>query len=92
MQLDASDIVEDTMEQRTVLHLQFEIERLEREIEHKNEVISMMADSRDAYVRAFNRLEAAITHHKRDEGFPDVHDESLYVARARILSALHNAR
>jgi hypothetical protein len=47
-----------------------------------------LATERDRWIRAFNRLEAAISHHKRDEGFPDVHDEALYHARDRILSDL----
>lgn len=36
--------MDEVMEQRTILHLQFEIERLERELQHKNEVISQQAD------------------------------------------------
>ena len=40
---------------------------------------------RDHWIRLFNRLEAAISHHKRDSGFADANDESLWYARDRIL-------
>lgn len=42
---------------------------------------------RDRYVRLFNRLDAAISHHKAAERFPDDHDEALWAARDRILRA-----
>jgi hypothetical protein len=41
---------------------------------------------RDRWIRLFNRLEAAVTHHKRDTaGFASNADDSLYAARDRIL-------
>ncbi len=43
---------------------------------------------RDRWVRLFNRLDAAVTHHQkatREQGFTEVHDDALYAARARIL-------
>ena len=42
-------------------------------------------EQRDHWIRLFNRLEAAISHHKRDSGFADANDESLWYARDRIL-------
>lgn len=43
---------------------------------------------RDRLQRLFNRLEGAISHHKRDceaNDVPDTHDEALWSARDRIL-------
>lgn len=41
---------------------------------------------RDEWIQRFNRLEAAIAHHKRDTaGFESTADDSLYAARDRIL-------
>jgi hypothetical protein len=41
---------------------------------------------RDAWVRRFNRLDVAITHHKNaTDGCRDTHDEALYAARDRVL-------
>jgi hypothetical protein len=40
---------------------------------------------RDKWVRLFNRLDAAISHHKRDNQFADLEDEALWNARDRIL-------
>ncbi len=43
---------------------------------------------RDHWMRLFNRLDAAITHHKRDcekNDVPDTHDEALWAARDRVL-------
>jgi hypothetical protein len=43
-------------------------------------------DERDHWIRLFNRLEAAVTHHKRAQGdLPTDADEALYVARDKIL-------
>jgi 1,2-phenylacetyl-CoA epoxidase PaaB subunit len=41
---------------------------------------------RDRWVRLFNRLEAAVSHHKKASArrFVDDHDEALYAARDRI--------
>jgi hypothetical protein len=47
-------------------------------------VESLTAD-RDKWIRAFNRLEAAISHHKRDNDFADLEDEALWHARDKIL-------
>lgn len=45
------------------------------------------ADERDAWIRLFNRLEAAIQHHKHaTAGFATDADESLYAATDRIVS------
>lgn len=47
-------------------------------------------DERDHWKRMFNRLDAAITHHKRDAekyDVPEIHDEALWAARDRILQA-----
>ena len=49
---------------------------------------SAMSDERDHWIRLFNRLDAAINHHKRDtEAAWDVTeaDEALYAAQQRIL-------
>lgn len=40
---------------------------------------------RDHWIRLFNRLEAAVSHHRKADRFKDDHDEALYAARARIL-------
>jgi hypothetical protein len=45
-------------------------------------------DERDSIQRLFNRLDAAVSHHKRDQGdtaFCSDADERLYAARERIL-------
>lgn len=45
------------------------------------------ADERDAWIRLFNRLEAAIQHHKHaTAGFATDADESLYAATDRIVN------
>lgn len=47
-----------------------------------------LLDARDHWMRMFNRLDAAITHHKRDceaNDVPDTHDEALWAARDRVL-------
>lgn len=40
---------------------------------------------RDHWIRLFNRLESAVSHHQRDCQFADLEDESLWAARARIM-------
>lgn len=42
---------------------------------------------RDRWIRLFNRLDGAITHHERDktDGFMDEIDEALYAARKKVL-------
>lgn len=40
---------------------------------------------RDHWIRMFNRLEVAISHHKRDCEFTDGEDDRLWAARDRIL-------
>ena len=52
--------------------------------------LEQMADvraERDRWIRLFNRLEAAITHHKKAKSamFVDEVDEALYAARDRVL-------
>ncbi len=43
-------------------------------------------NERDRWIRLFNRLEAAVSHHKRATGeFATDADEALYAARDRIL-------
>lgn len=44
---------------------------------------------RDEARRLFNRMDAAISHHRREAErlFVDVHDEALYTARDRVLRA-----
>ncbi len=44
-------------------------------------------DERDRWIRLFNRLEAAVSHHKKDKStvFVDEVDEALYAARDHIL-------
>jgi len=42
-------------------------------------------NQRDRWIRLFNRLEAAISHHQQADRFKDDHDEALYAARERIL-------
>jgi len=51
-------------------------------------LLDQRTDERDRLQRLFNRLEAAITHHKRDceaSDIPDTHDEALWAARDRVL-------
>lgn len=51
-----------------------------------DERLTAEQDDRDHWIRVFNRLEAAISHHKRDTaGFATDADEALYAARDRIL-------
>lgn len=46
-------------------------------------------EDRDRYIRAFNRLEAAVSHHAAaTEHFREVHDEGLYHARGKVLASL----
>jgi hypothetical protein len=40
---------------------------------------------RDHWIRQFNRLDAAITHHRAADRFKDDHDDALYAARDRVL-------
>lgn len=48
--------------------------------------VATARNDRDRWVRLFNRLEAAVSHHKRDTaGFATDADERLYAARERIL-------
>lgn len=48
--------------------------------------LERMRDERDRWIRLFNRLEGAVSHHKKASGdFPQAHDEALYKARAQIL-------
>lgn len=42
-------------------------------------------DERDHWIRLFNRLDAAISHHRKSPHFKDRHDEALYAAADRIL-------
>jgi hypothetical protein len=44
---------------------------------------------RNAWIKSWNRLEAAVSHHKKDKSamFVDEIDEALYAARARIVRA-----
>ena len=45
-----------------------------------------MRDQRDHYIRLFNRLDAAISHHKKNIGpFASDADDALHAARDRIL-------
>ncbi len=48
---------------------------------------------RDHWIRVLNRLEAAVSHHRRDKGdiWVDEVDDELYVARDRILTAAAGA-
>jgi hypothetical protein len=51
------------------------------------------ADTVDQAIRAFNRLEAAVTHHKNAHGsFAESADEQLWKVRDKILSDWHNGR
>lgn len=46
-----------------------------------------MESERDHWIRLFNRLEAAISHHKNaTAAFPQTADEALYKARDKILA------
>lgn len=48
---------------------------------------------RDRWIRYFNRIEAAINHHRRDtEGFATDADERLWRARDRIVRDAHGSR
>ena len=62
-----------------------------RQVELKRKMHRMFVsarDDRDRFHRLFNRIEAAITHHRRDceaNDVPDTHDEALWAARDRVL-------
>lgn len=43
----------------------------------------LIAD-RDNWVRLFNRLDAAVSHHRKSPRFKDSHDDALYHAQDRI--------
>ena len=48
-----------------------------------------LQQQRDAWVRAFNRLDAAVSHHKRaSDRFATDADEALYAARDWIVKSL----
>lgn len=50
------------------------------------ERLAAAIEERDAWIRLFHRLEAAVTHHKRDTlPFASNADDGLYAARDRIL-------
>lgn len=50
------------------------------------EVVRDLTDERDHWIRLFNRVEAAISHHKKATAtFATDADEALYAARDRIL-------
>lgn len=53
-----------------------------------------VVNERDRWHRLFNRIEAAISHHKKhtDRLFADNHDEALYAARDRILRDSYEGR
>ncbi len=58
--------------------------------ENANAVTRRVEAERDRWIRLFNRLDGAISHHQtatRTVGFVDTYDEALYAARARILRA-----
>lgn len=49
--------------------------------------VQSLTAERDAWIKSWNRLEAAISHHKKAKSdmFVDEVDEALYAARDRIL-------
>lgn len=49
---------------------------------------AVVVEQRDRWIRAFNRLDAAVSHHKRDCQFADAEDEALWATRDRILRDL----
>lgn len=52
----------------------------------KTSLLPGLVDERDRWIRLFNRLEAAVSHHKKASAeFPQTHDEALYKARDKIL-------
>lgn len=54
---------------------------------HTREMLEGYQSAAARMVRLFNRLDAAISHHKRDtQAFTSDADERLYVARERIIS------
>lgn len=57
-----------------------------------SDLAQKVVDERDAIRRLFNRLEAAVSHHQRDAGFVDRHDEALYHARDQVLRDYHERR
>lgn len=65
-----------------------EIERLRKELKRSQKDAQYWLRDRDRWHRLFYRIEAAISHHKRDceaNDVPDVHDEALWAARDRVL-------
>lgn len=89
MPLDVVGNMND-VEIKRLHHLQSEYENLEYELAVKTDLITFLVEERDKWIRAFNRLEVAITHHQRDCQFPDNYDDALYIARSKILTDLHN--
>jgi hypothetical protein len=63
--------------------------QVRKTITQREQPVCTCAADRDHYVRLFNRLEAAISHHKKahDSGqfFTDTPDEALWAARDKIL-------
>jgi dsDNA-specific endonuclease/ATPase MutS2 len=58
----------------------------EREVRTLRRAYNASEDERHRWIRFFNRLEAAISHHKNARGdFTDLADEALYKARDKIL-------
>jgi hypothetical protein len=62
---------------------------------HLHREIARLRAERDSWIRAFNRLQGAVQHHRNagaDSGmaghFVDTHDESLYAAHDAILRDL----
>ncbi len=50
---------------------------------------------RDAWIRRFNQLDAAVSRHQettRAAGFSDTHDDALYAARGRIMRDAANSK
>lgn len=57
------------------------------------EELEAVRTERDRWIRLFNRLDAAVTHHKHATGaFATDADETLYAARERILRDASNPR
>ncbi len=83
--------VEPADHEHEIARLHEEIATLTEECRNRAAWSDTYATERDGWIRAFNRLDATVSHHQqatRKAGFEDTHDEALYAARARVLRSV----
>jgi hypothetical protein len=74
--------------ERQAARLRFEREHTQQIVDRARVSLDSLIAQRDRLQRLFNRLEAAISHHRQaceQNDVPDVHDEALWAARDRVL-------